>query len=154
MFAVSLVMEMVLFIGIQGSGKSTFYQQRFFHTHVRVNGDMLKTKHREKLLINACLEGKQPFVIDKVNATHESRSNYIYLAKTAGFKVIGYFFRIDVKAAIARNNQREGTARIPVPGIYSAAKRMEQPTRAEGFDELFSIEITEDNRYVIASMGE
>ena len=34
-------MEAVIFIGLQASGKSTFYRQRFFRTHVRTNMDML-----------------------------------------------------------------------------------------------------------------
>jgi hypothetical protein len=44
-------MEMVLFIGIQAAGKSSFYLERFFRTHVRVNLDMLKTHYREDLLV-------------------------------------------------------------------------------------------------------
>ena len=51
-------MEAVLFIGIQATGKSSFYLERFFRTHVRFNGDMLRTRHREELLVQACLEGK------------------------------------------------------------------------------------------------
>jgi predicted kinase len=46
-------MEAVIFVGIQGTGKSTFYKERFFDTHVRINLDMLKTRHREKLLVQA-----------------------------------------------------------------------------------------------------
>jgi len=42
-------MEMVLFIGIPATGKSTFYKERFFRTHVRVNRDMLRTARREEL---------------------------------------------------------------------------------------------------------
>ena len=44
----TLKMEAVILIGIQGAGKSTFYKDRFFNTHVRINLDMLKTRHREK----------------------------------------------------------------------------------------------------------
>ena len=44
-------MEMVLFVDIQASGKSSFYLERFFRTHVRINLDMLKTLHREDLLV-------------------------------------------------------------------------------------------------------
>ena len=39
-------MQAVIFIGIQGSGKTTFYRDRFFNTHFRINLDMLKTRHR------------------------------------------------------------------------------------------------------------
>jgi hypothetical protein len=61
-------MEAILFIGIQASGKSNFYLERFFRSHVCINGDMLKTRHREGLLVKACLEGKAPFVVDSVLA--------------------------------------------------------------------------------------
>jgi len=36
-------MEAVIFTGIQAVGKSTFYKEHFFTTHVRINLDMLKT---------------------------------------------------------------------------------------------------------------
>lgn len=49
-------MEAVLFIGVQASGKSTFYRERFFSSHVRINLDMLKTRHREKRLLEVCLD--------------------------------------------------------------------------------------------------
>lgn len=28
-------MEAIIFVGIQGAGKSTFYRDRFFNTHIR-----------------------------------------------------------------------------------------------------------------------
>ena len=37
-------MQVVILIGIQGSGKSTFCRKRFFDTHVRINLDMLRTR--------------------------------------------------------------------------------------------------------------
>jgi len=40
-------MEAIIFIGIQATGKSTFFQQRFFATHVRINLDMLKRLYWE-----------------------------------------------------------------------------------------------------------
>ena len=93
-------MEMVLFIGIQATGKSSLYLERFFRTHVRINGDMLKTRHREDLLIKACLEGKTPFVVDKMNLTRADRAAYIDLAKAAGFRISGYSFESDLAAAL------------------------------------------------------
>jgi len=78
-------MEMVLFIGVQATGKSSFYLEKFFRTHIRINGDMLKTRRREELLVRACLEGKIPFVVDKMNLTRADRAAYIGRAKAAGF---------------------------------------------------------------------
>ena len=53
----------ILFTGIQATGKSSFYRERFFHTHVRINLDMLRTRHRERVLLRARLEALQPFVV-------------------------------------------------------------------------------------------
>jgi predicted kinase len=50
--------DAIIFVGIQATGKSTFFKERFFDTHVRINLDMLKTRHREETLFNACLEAK------------------------------------------------------------------------------------------------
>ncbi len=57
-------MQAIIFIGIQASGKSSFYKEQFFKTHIRINLDMLRTRHREDILLRACLEAKQPFVVD------------------------------------------------------------------------------------------
>src|SRR5829696_7896168 len=105
-------MEAIIFIGIQGSGKSSFYKERFFHTHVRINLDMLKTRRRQQLLLEACLEAGQPFVADNTNVTAEKRASFIAPARAAGFRV-GYYFRSDVKAALLRNSLREGAERVP-----------------------------------------
>jgi predicted kinase len=95
-------MEAVIFVGIQGAGKSTFYRERFFDTHVRINLDMLKTRHREQLLLQACLAAQQPFVVDNTNPSKEERRRYIAPAQAAGFKIIGYFFPPEIAASQQR----------------------------------------------------
>jgi predicted kinase len=132
-------MEMLLFIGIPGSGKSTFYARRFLNTHMRVNRDVLRTETREKFLIEACLRAKQPFVLDNTNVTREKRSGYIAQARKAKFRVVGYFFDCPVEEALKRNEQRTGKARVPNIAIYSMAKKLEAPEPYEGFDELFRV---------------
>ena len=59
-------------MGIQGAGKSTFFKERFFDTHVRINLDMLKTRHREAILLDACIRAKQRFVVDNTNVRPSS----------------------------------------------------------------------------------
>ncbi len=48
-------MLLAVFIGLQASGKSAFYQERFQHTHLRLSLDLLRTRHRERLLFEAGL---------------------------------------------------------------------------------------------------
>jgi predicted kinase len=147
-------MEMVLFIGIQATGKSSFYRQRFFRTHVRVNLDMLKTRHRESLLINACLEGKTPFVVENTNVTREQRAHYILQARNAGFRIIGYFFESSVKDALERNRARPEADRVPVVGIFTANKRLELPIKTEGFDDLYFVRLTGPDAFSVEQWKE
>lgn len=132
-------MTAIIFIGIPASGKSTFFRERFFNSHVRINLDMLKTRHREKLLVVACLASRQPFVVDNTNAGMKERARYIEPARAAGFRVIGYYFSSRVEDALERNRQREGKARILDKGVLGAAGRLELPALVEGFDELWYV---------------
>ncbi|MFN2385102.1 MAG: AAA family ATPase [Thermoanaerobaculia bacterium] len=143
-------MQAVLFIGIQASGKTTFYLQRFLSTHVRISLDMLKTRARERVLLDACLKAGQPFVVDNTNVTIERRAEYIGLAKAAGFRVIGYFFRTTVGDALRRNKQRAGKALVPAGGLFGTQKRLRPPVWNEGFDELYVVEIHPDNSFSVS----
>jgi predicted kinase len=142
-------MQAIIFIGIQASGKSTFFHQRFFHSHLRLNLDMLKTRYREQLLLRACLEAKQPFVIDNTNATRADRAEYISAAKEAGFRVVGYYFQSKLQDSIARNNQRLGKALIPVKGILATHRKLELPSFDEGFEQLFYVTINDGGEFLI-----
>lgn len=102
-------MECVIFIGIQASGKSTFFKERFFNSHIRINMDMLKTRHRENVYLAASFQAKQPFVVDNTNPTVENRSKYITWAKEHKFNVVGYYFEPDVAESLKRNESRTGT---------------------------------------------
>src|SRR3954463_12260278 len=110
-------MEAVIFVGVQASGKSSFYKDRFFRTHVRINLDMLRTRHRERLLLGACLQGQQPLVVDNTNPTAAARSRYLIPARAAGFRVIGYYFQTSLAEAISRNTERPAPEQVPVKGL-------------------------------------
>ena len=143
-------MEAVIFIGIPGSGKSTFFLERFFTTHVRINLDMLKTRHREMIIISACIEAKQSFVVDNTNITVAERARYILLARQAGFGVIGYYFQSTLEAALQRNQQRSGKALIPRKGVIARYHQLELPKFSEGFDALYSVQIDPStNRFTV-----
>jgi predicted kinase len=142
--------ELVLFTGIQATGKSSFYVARFLRSHVRISLDMLRTRHREDLLIAACIAGKQPYVVDNTNVTAAERARYIAPARAAGFSVIGYYFSSRLQDALARNAGREGDARIPDRGVRGTSARLELPDPAEGFDALHFVRLDPDAGFVVA----
>lgn len=139
-------MEAVIFIGIQGSGKSSFYRERFFNTHVRISLDMLRTRHREHVLFRACLAAKQPFVIDNTNPLPSDRARYIPEAKGAGFRVIGYHFETSLQDAMRRNSQR--AEKIPAVALAGTLKKLQAPGFQEGFDAIYTVTIS-DGEFVV-----
>jgi predicted kinase len=142
-------MQAVIFTGVQGSGKTTFYMERFLHTHVRISLDVLKTRPRERALLQTCLATGQPFVVDNTNPRAEVRAPYIAAARQAGFRVIGYFFETSLQDALRRNAQRAGQSRIPAPGVIGTYKRLEPPRLSEGYDELFTVTHGADGAFVL-----
>jgi hypothetical protein len=67
-------MEAVIFTGIQASGKTTFYLQHFFRTHLHISLDVLKTRRREQAVLLACLQVGQRFVVDNTSVTAAERA--------------------------------------------------------------------------------
>ncbi len=131
-----VAMHAVVFVGVQASGKSTFFRERFADTHVRINLDMLRTRRREQRLIETCIEIGQPFVIDNTNVTREDRARYLPLLTDNGIPAIGYYFRSGIAECLERNADRPEGARVPEPGILGTHARLELPDPAEGFAEL------------------
>ena len=142
-------MEVIIFIGIQGSGKSTFYKEKFFNSHVRISNDLLKTKNREKLFIETCINTTQKFVIDNTNPTIEGRKKYIDKMKENNYKIIGYYFESKIKDCLERNNKRNGKEIIPQKGILGTYNKLVIPTINEGFDELYYVSIKNNNEFEI-----
>ncbi len=137
--------QLVILIGAQASGKSTFYLHTFFNTHIRINLDMLKTRHREKLIFQACLAAKQSVVIDNTNPTRQDRGRYIEPAKSQGFSVIGYHMLTSLESCLVRNRTRADDLAVPEQAIRATWKKMEKPLFDEGFDELYAVELYEGN---------
>lgn len=141
-------MEGIIFMGIQGSGKSTFYQQKFFNSHFRISLDLLGTRNKEQHFLNKCLELHQRLVIDNTNPTRLERGRYIEQLKAAKFSPIGYFFHSNVKEAVTRNQLRTGKKRVPDIAIRATYKKLEYPSLEEGFEQLFFVRLV-DNIFLI-----
>jgi len=146
-------MEAVIFIGVQGAGKTSFYREHFFDTHLRISLDVLRTRHREETILAACLAAKQPFVVDNTNPLPRDRARYISRARAAGFRVLAYFFETSMKDAIRRNNQRPGKQKIPIPGVAGTFRKMQPPTLEEGYDEIYRVTISPEGAFIASKIA-
>ena len=137
------VLELVILVGLQASGKSTFFRERFAATHGHVSKDLIRNNknrnRRQRKLVEAALRAGRSVVVDNTNPTVEDRRPLVELGRGFGARVVGYHFDSETRGCLARNARREGRARVPDVAIFATAKRLVPPSRAEGFDELYRV---------------
>lgn len=141
-------MQAILFIGIQGTGKSSFYKEQFFNTHLRISLDLLHTRNKENGLIDFALKYQQRVVIDNTNPTQEDRKKYIDRFKERKFEIIGYYFNSNLREALERNAKRPAKKVVPEKGIRSTYHKLELPDPTEGFDQLYYVQI-ENGQFIV-----
>lgn len=149
-------MELVILMGLQAAGKSTFARERFGATHAYVSKDRMGSarhkEQRQRQMVAEALAAGRSVVVDNTNPSPAEREALIQLGRMYGAHVAGYFFAPDVASSRARNAARLGRERVPVVAIYATAKRLTPPTAAEGFDALYSVRIAPGGAFEVARM--
>ena len=147
--------ELVLLIGLQASGKSTFYRAQLAATHAHISKDLLaknkNTHARQQRMIEEALSRQQSVAIDNTNPSLEVRAEIIALAKRFQAKCVGYYFASKVQDCLARNRLRVGDARVPEVALFTTIKRLALPRYDEGFDELFYVRLLPEGGFQISS---
>ncbi|MDQ6799694.1 MAG: ATP-binding protein [Acidobacteriota bacterium] len=133
--------ELIIFVGLPGSGKSTYYFAHFAGTHVHVSKDLMKgvrsSDSRQIAMVEESLGSGKPVVIDNTNPSAAIRAPLIAIGKRHGARIIAYYFDCSVKTALIRNQQREeGRGRVPKVAIFVTKKKLQPPAPEEGFDEI------------------
>jgi predicted kinase len=150
---VSPQLECVILVGLPGAGKSSLYREKFAGTHVHVSKDQwpnaTKREDRQRKLVDEALASGQSVVVDNTNPTIAERAALIRIARAHGARVIGYFFDVNTRTAVARNAERTGRGKVPNVAIFTAAKRLQRPSLAEDFDQLFGVTINKDRKLEI-----
>lgn len=151
-------MDLVIFIGLQASGKSTFFRQHFAATHEHVSKDLMRnnknrTRRQAQLIQSALLAGRS-VVVDNTNPTVEERFSLIESGCTYGAQIIGYYFESHVKPCFERNRQRLGKDCVPDVAIYATIKKLVSPTYAEGFHQLFYVRLVDNVGFEVCTWSE
>ena len=138
---------MVILMGLQGSGKSTFFNTEFKDKgYEHISMDILKTRSKEAERIQTCLDENRSCVIDNTNPTKADRARYITPGKHCDFRMVGYFLQSRLSDCLERNEKRE--RQVPKKGILATFNKIEMPSLDEGFDELNFVSI-EDGEFRI-----
>lgn len=131
--------KMLLFTGIQASGKTSFYKMHFEGMYEHISLDILHTRNKERIAIEECINNGRSFVVDNTNPAKNDRKKYISIAKQNEYQVIGYYFKSSIRECALRNEKREGRARVPGCAIANTSNRLEIPDYDEGFDCLYYV---------------
>ena len=129
--------ELVVVVGLQGSGKSTLVERLLAADHVVVSKDHWpNARHREQRQLRVVeehlLDGRS-VVVDDTNASVERRAGLVALAIRLGVPARAVFVDTPFRVCEERNARRTGRRRVPDIGLRATAQILEPPTTAEGF---------------------
>lgn len=152
------MLELVLLIGLQGAGKSTFRRKFFDATHRVVSKDLLRNNRRPQRrqleLIHDALKQGASVVVDNTNPRAEDRAALIEVARQYGARIRGFYLSCSVETSQARNALRVGRERVSDIGILATAKVLRRPSWAEGFDQLYYVTTTATGEFVVEDFKE
>jgi len=135
--------DVIVLIGLPGAGKSTFARATF-PSHEYISKDAFPPGARNKqarqdAALRAALAAGRSTLVDNTNVTPADRAAIMAIAREYGARIVGYYLDVPVREAVARNERREGRAKVPKVAIFTCAKRLVPPSLAEGFDELHTV---------------
>jgi predicted kinase len=140
----SPVVELVVLVGLQASGKSTFWERCLRDGHVRVSKDLFPRSARHKQarqmrLVEEALAAGRSVTVDNTNPSPEEWRPLVAAARAHGAAVTAYWFPPDLAGTLRRNAGRTGRARVPDVGIHATLRRLRRPTPADGFDAVYDV---------------
>jgi predicted kinase len=151
------MIRLAILIGLQASGKSTFYRQSLADTHVHVSKDAFpRARHRQRRqlrLITEAFAAGHDVAVDNTNPAPAEWRPLIDVAAEFGAHVTGYWFPPDLPGSLQRNAERPAETRVPDVGMFATIARLQQPRLADGFDELIVVRFDGRGGFDVRPMG-
>ena len=140
---IAQVAEVAILIGLQASGKTTFYRTVLAATHDHVSKDAFPNAQRRQALqlrlIGEALDAGRDVAVDNTNPSAEEWGPLIAAGRARGARIVGYWFPPDLTGSMARNAARDDKTRVPDVGLYATVERLRRPRLDDGFDELSTV---------------
>lgn len=140
--------ELVIFVGSPGAGKSTFYWNHLQPLgYERVNQDILKTRQKCIKVAREHLASERSVAVDNTNADPETRKYWTDLARDLDVPIRCIYFTSPPElckhnnAVRAANRDLNPESRTPLPGIafHDFARRFREPALSEGFQDIVRV---------------
>lgn len=135
-------MELVILVGNQGSGKTTFAKSDY-PNHVYISQDDQGKEGHLKLFKESLKQGK-PIIIDRINHLRKQRMAYLDLAKEYNYKTKSIVMNCEPKKALRNLLDRSEHPTLPSSEgelvlkttLDNYYRTYEYPRNHEGFDEV------------------
>ncbi len=142
-------MELIILIGIPGSGKSTYAQslgkpalsldgiRQQLYGDASILGDSSEVERVFRQQIEAHAQAGQDVVLDATHTSSRRRQRMIRLGRKLGYdRITGIWLQTSLQESIARNRQRD--RHVPDFVLRAMQRRLESepPSLEEGFDKI------------------
>ncbi|SHG32927.1 AAA domain-containing protein [Geodermatophilus nigrescens] len=107
-------------------------------THAVVSKDhwprARRREARQQRVVAELLAAGRSVVVDNTHPSPAERAPLVAAARAAGVPVRAVWLDTPRATCLARNDAREGRARVPPVGVYATLARLVPPSTDEGFD--------------------
>ncbi|KAL1968857.1 hypothetical protein VTN77DRAFT_1218 [Rasamsonia byssochlamydoides] len=146
-------LELVIFCGSPGAGKSTFYWKHLKPLgYERVNQDILKTRQKCIKVAKGHLAEGTSVAVDNTNPDPETRADWIEVAKELKVPIRCVYFT--APPALCRHNNAvraanpslnpESRTILPPMAFADFARRFREPQLSEGFEDIIRVDFRFD----------
>lgn len=126
-------MEMVILVGIAGSGKTTWCEKALpHHAHISLDNIKQHSRNTEGQMVDSELQNGNNVVIDDTNLTRDIRKRHIAAAQKYEARVNAVFFDIDIDTVRRQNLKRD--KKVSGYVLDEQKRQLEKPSEEEGID--------------------